>query len=59
MNDGSNQPPALGDAAQMVVRVPKGVFDHGQPLEVVADLGFHGHADAAMELDRLLADEFA
>jgi len=24
----------------------------------VADLGFHGHADAAMELDRLLADEF-
>ncbi len=58
-NDDLHQPAALGDAAQMVVRVAEGVFDHGQPLEVVADLGLHGHADAAMELDRLLADEFA
>src|SRR5882724_7212715 len=52
-----HQPAALGDAAQMIIGVAKTVLDHGQPLEVVADLGLHGHADAAMELDRLLADE--
>src|SRR6476469_8661673 len=55
---GLNQPAAGGDAAQMKVGVAKGVLDHGQPLEVVADLGFLRHADAAMELDRLLADVF-
>ena len=43
----------------MVVGVAEGHVDHGQPLEVVADLGLHGHADAAMQLDRLLADELA
>src|SRR4051812_11642530 len=52
-----HQPAGVGDAAEVVVGVAKGVFDHGQPLEVVADLGFLGHADAAMKLDRLLADE--
>src|SRR5437879_6488540 len=52
-----NQPAAVGDAAEMVIGVAEGVFDHGQPLEVVADLGLLGHADAAMELDRLLTDE--
>ena len=51
-------PARVGDAAEVVVGVAKGVFDHGQPLEVVADLGFLGHADAAVKLDRLLADEF-
>src|SRR3981081_3524396 len=50
-----NQPAAVGDAAEVIVGVAKTVFDHGQALEVVADLGFHGHADAAMQLDRLLA----
>src|SRR5205814_10546290 len=34
-----HQSAALGDAAQMIVGVAKGVLDHGQPLEVVADLG--------------------
>src|SRR3984893_10174160 len=53
-----NQPAAVGDAAQVIVGIAKGVLDHGEPLEIVADLGFHGHADAAMQLDRLLADEF-
>src|ERR1700730_13352391 len=51
-------PAAVGDAAQVIVGIAKGVLDHGEPLEIVADLGFHGHADAAMQLDRLLADEF-
>src|ERR1700686_3359398 len=55
---GLNQPAALGDAAKVVVGVAKGVLDHGQPLEVVTDLGLLGHADAAVKLDRLLADEF-
>ncbi len=62
-NDGEcvtyNQPARIRDAAEVVVGVAKGVLDHGQPLEVVADLGFLGHADAAVELDRLLADELA
>src|SRR2546430_12573731 len=56
---GLHQPTRVGDAAEVVVGVAKGVFDHGQPLEVVADLGFLGHADAAVKLDRLLADELA
>src|SRR6516162_10336443 len=55
----SHQPGALADAAEVVIRVAEGVLDHGQPLEVVADLGLHGHTDAAVELDRLLADELA
>src|SRR5664279_543645 len=44
-----HQPAAVGDAAQVVVGVAEGVLDHSQPLEVVADFGLHGHADAAME----------
>src|SRR3954469_4316537 len=48
-NDGTlHQPAALADAAEVVVGVAKGVFDHRQALEVVADLRLHGHADAAM-----------
>src|SRR6185437_5226207 len=53
-----NQPAAIGDAAQMIIGVAEGVLDHRQPFEIVADLGFHGHADSAMKLDRLLADKF-
>src|SRR5437868_14722799 len=53
-----DQSAALGDAAQMKVAVAIGVFNHGQALEVVADLGLLRHADAAVELDRLPADEF-
>src|SRR5882724_8590673 len=56
---GLHQPARVGDAAEVVVGVAKAVFDHGQPLEVVPDLGFLGHADAAVKLDRLLADELA
>src|SRR3954462_3133769 len=41
----SNQSPAVGDAAQVIVGVAKGVLDHRQPLEVMADLGFLGHAN--------------
>src|ERR1700754_5165665 len=52
-----DQSPCVGDGAEVIVGVAKAVLDHGQPLEVVTDLGLHGHADAAMELDRLLADE--
>src|SRR5882757_7388696 len=52
-----HQPAGVGDATQMIIGIPKSVLDHGQPLEVMADLGFLGHADAAMELDRLLTDE--
>src|SRR5258705_4063812 len=60
-NDGSrlNQPAAAGDAAEVIVGVAEAVLDHGQPLEVVADPGFLRHADAAVELDRLLADELS
>src|SRR5579883_742850 len=50
---------AFGDPAQVIIGVAERVLDHGQALEVVADLGLHGHADAAMELDRLLADILA
>src|SRR5262249_32104922 len=53
------QPAGVGDAAQMIVGVAKGVLDHGQPLEIVADLGLLRHADAAVQLDRLLADELS
>jgi hypothetical protein len=40
----------------MKVRIAKCVLDNAQPLEVMADPGLHGHADAVMELDRLQAD---
>jgi hypothetical protein len=40
----------------MKVRIAKRVLDNAQPLEVMADPGLHGHADAVMELDRLQAD---
>jgi hypothetical protein len=42
----------------MKVRIAKCVLDNAQPLEVMADPGLRGHADAAMDLDRLPADEF-
>ena len=41
----------------MVVAVAERHVDHGEPLEVVAGLVFHGHADAAVQLDRRLAHE--
>src|SRR5215831_13374071 len=47
------------DLAQMVVGITENRVDHGDALEVVADLVLHGHADAAMELDRLLPHDAA
>src|SRR6266851_4082126 len=49
----------FGDRGEVVVGVAEQRVDHGDALEVMADLVFVGHADAAMELDRLLADELA
>ena len=43
-----HQAAVRGDTAQVIFGIAKRVFDHGQALEVVADLGLHGHADAAM-----------
>src|SRR5438094_7252224 len=34
-----DQSPRVGDAAQVIVGIAKGAFDHGQPLEVMTDLG--------------------
>src|SRR5687767_6964265 len=41
----------------MMVRIAKSRFHRGEALEVVSDLVFEGHADAAVELNALLADE--
>ena len=45
-----------GEALQVVLGVAEGLSDHGEPAERVADLQLLGHAHAAVELDRLLAD---
>ena len=42
---------------EVVIGVAELRVDHRRPLEQVTDLELHGHADAAVELDRLLADE--
>ena len=44
---------------QMHVGVAEQHVDHRHALEVVADIVFHGHADAAVQLDRFLADMLA
>ena len=43
----------------MMIGVAKLRVDCRHAFEVMTDLGFHGHADAAVNLDRLLADEAA
>src|SRR6187399_215856 len=45
------------ESLQMMVDVAEHRVDHRQPLEVVADAEFFGHAHAAVQLNRLLADE--
>ena len=45
------------EAPQVMVGVAQRQFDHGQALEVVRGRQFVGHAHAAVQLDRLLADE--
>ena len=53
-----NQPAGFGHAVEMIVRIAECIFNHRKPFEVVTDLGFHRHADATVQLDRLLTDEF-
>src|SRR5690606_20695502 len=49
----------LGVAAEVPVGVAELAFDHGDALEVVADIEFVGHAHAAVDLHGVLADELA
>src|SRR5258708_1125706 len=51
--------PRPGYGGEVIFLYAKGVFDYGRAFEGVPDLGLQGHADAAMKLNRLLADEFA
>src|SRR4051812_11564543 len=46
-----------GEYSQMMIGVAERLVDHGGALEVVADLVLHGHADAAVQLDRAFADD--
>src|SRR4051812_5693298 len=48
-----------GERGEMIVGIAEHRIDHRDALEVVPDLVLHGHADAAVELDRLLAHELA
>src|SRR5688572_16532578 len=48
--------PRRRETLQVMIRVAEGLRDHRQPPERVADLQLFGHAHAAVELDRLLAD---
>src|SRR6478736_5595024 len=45
-----------GQQPQVVVAVAEQVVERGQPAGVGADAVLRRHADAAVELDRLLAD---
>ena len=55
----ATDPAHAGERREVIVGVAEHAFDHRQALEVVADLVLHGHADAAVQLDRLLADKLA
>src|SRR4051794_17763732 len=52
-----NQPTGFGELGEVVVGVAEGEVDYGDALEVVADLELLRHPDAAVQLDRVLADE--
>src|ERR687898_254303 len=58
-SSGRQERARLGEPGEVVVGVAEGSVDHRDALEQVADLVLHRDADAAMELDRLLADEAA
>src|SRR6266851_10164926 len=58
-NLGRHQSTHAGERSEMMVGVAEQTVDHGDALEVVANLVLHGHANAAMELDRALADDAA
>ena len=51
-----NRPPCAAKIAQMRVGIAVKLVDHRDALEVMPDGIFVGHADAAMQLDRLLPD---
>src|SRR5437667_1090275 len=53
---GIDEPAGFCNGGKVVVRIAEHRIDHADALEIVADLVFLGHADAAVELDRLLAD---
>ena len=46
-----------GEAAAVVIGVAEQRVDHGQALEIMADGELVGHAHAAMQLHRRLADQ--
>src|ERR1043166_5943182 len=52
-----HQAVGFGEQAEVMIGVAEGQVDGGDALEVVADLVLHGHADAAVPLDRALADD--
>src|ERR1700734_1846381 len=54
-----DQSAARSDQIEMMIGVAELRVDDREAFEVVADHRLHGHADAAMDLDRLLADETA
>src|SRR5260370_13430974 len=58
-NLGRHQSAHAGERSEMMVGVAEQAVDHGDALEVVANLVLHGHANAAVELDRALADDAA
>src|SRR5262245_45013320 len=53
----SDQPAHAGELGEMVVGVAEQRVDDADAFEIVPDLVLHGHADAAVQLDRVLADE--
>src|ERR1051326_3617531 len=52
-----DQAARMGDFGEVMVGVAEYRVDRGDALEIMSDLVLHGHADAAVELHRLLADE--
>src|ERR1700746_305644 len=53
----SDQPTHAGELGEMVVGVAEQRVDDADAFEIVPDLVLHGHADAAVQLDRLLPDK--
>ena len=50
---------SMREALQMMIDAAVKRVDHGEALEIVADIQFVGHAHAAVHLHRALADEAA
>src|SRR5579862_4176579 len=59
VNSGCGRSRRSRKSAQMMIDVAVQRVDHRQALEIVADIELVGHAHAAMDLDRALADETA